>query len=323
MQGVQVRGRDEVRALPALTPHTRRAGVPSGRRGGRSDQNPLLLPAVVVARGRRTRCVATVPRARQRLPSAPPVTECWNADVVMYARGIAAVEGGQDICIGAARAARRAPREGSDGLLSFCGLVVILSVVRRLLEQRGAHFRAQAERLGRAATHAEWARRAGDGVGRVQQTSRQCRRERGRSRVGRGKFVRAIQRLCVLGVRLRPLFRARARSRVRRAHVRSPRILRTRYPCTSVGIREDVVAAGYSTGHLRIFRTRTSELVVEVAAHSRCINAIDVAAHQPLVRPGAAAAAATRQKRRDRGDSRAGGVGGRGHVREYLELAGL
>lgn len=112
--------------------------------------------------------------------------------------------------------------------------------------------------------------------------------------------------------------RARAR-----AHEREPTILCARYPCTSVGIREDVVAAGYSTGHLRIFRTRTSELVVEVAAHSRCINAIDVAAHQPLVRPGAAAAAATRQKRRDRGDSRAGGVGGRGHVREYLELAGL
>ena len=75
---------------------------------------------------------------------------------------------------------------------------------------------------------------------------------------------------------------ARARACVARRAV--TRILRARYPCTSVGIREDVVAAGYSTGHLRIFRTRTSELVVEVAAHSRCINAIDVAAHQPLVR---------------------------------------
>lgn len=48
-------------------------------------------------------------------------------------------------------------------------------------------------------------------------------------------------------------------------------------------MREDIVAAGFSTGHLRIFRTRTSELVVEVAAHSRCVNAVDIHAYQPLV----------------------------------------
>ena len=237
----------------------------------------------------------------------------------MYARGIAAVEGGQDICIGA-RVARRARVRTVLSLVHSSSSSP--SVVCRLLKQRGAHLRAEVQRRGRAATHAERARRAGDVAGRVQQTPRQRRRERGRSRVGRGKFVRAIQRLCVLGVRLRPLFRARARSRVRRAHVRSPRILRTRYPCTSVGIREDVVAAGYSTGHLRIFRTRTSELVVEVAAHSRCINAIDVAAHQPLVRLARPRRLARRVVTRRR-FARAGGVGGRGHVCEYLEPAGL
>ncbi len=46
------------------------------------------------------------------------------------------------------------------------------------------------------------------------------------------------------------------------------------YPCTTMCQRNNVVFAGYSSGHVRIYRTDIMELVVEIAAHVRCITAM-------------------------------------------------
>lgn len=47
-------------------------------------------------------------------------------------------------------------------------------------------------------------------------------------------------------------------------------------PVTAVCVRGEQIVAAYSTGHLRIFEIRNETLVVEIAAHSRAINAIDL-----------------------------------------------
>ena len=54
----------------------------------------------------------------------------------------------------------------------------------------------------------------------------------------------------------------------------------TEFTATSICCRESVVVAAFSSGHIRIFKvfpdkvSRENELVVEIAAHSRCINAL-------------------------------------------------
>ena len=223
----------------------------------------------------------------------PTRDQCWNADVVMYARGIAAVGGGQDICIGVARAAA-ARRAG------FGRSPVILWTRRDSLR------RAQAARTARcsfssssrtarpAATHAEWARRAGDGVGRVNKHLVSAD-ESGDVRVWDAESSYAQSSAFASSGCVRSSFPARARG------------------ATSANLRfcapgTRAHPSGYARmSSLRATRRVTSDFPHERLSsrwsrrHSRCINAIDVAAHQPLVRPGAAAAAATRQKRRDRG----------------------
>lgn len=50
-------------------------------------------------------------------------------------------------------------------------------------------------------------------------------------------------------------------------------------PVTSLLVRGDLIIAGYASGHIRIFRAaaapEASLLEVEVAAHARCITALD------------------------------------------------
>jgi WD40 repeat protein len=46
------------------------------------------------------------------------------------------------------------------------------------------------------------------------------------------------------------------------------------YPCTSIVLNDDAVVCAYSSGHIRIFRTDSLEMAIEVTAHIRCINAL-------------------------------------------------
>jgi len=54
-------------------------------------------------------------------------------------------------------------------------------------------------------------------------------------------------------------------------------------PVTSLAIREDLLVASYNTGHLRFFLLSTGSMIAEIAAHSRCINALDIHPEQPLL----------------------------------------
>jgi WD40 repeat protein len=56
-----------------------------------------------------------------------------------------------------------------------------------------------------------------------------------------------------------------------------------RNPCTSIAVRGDIAVAGYSSGHIRLFNVRTGKMVVEIDAHSRCINAIELHPSEPSV----------------------------------------
>ncbi|CAN0082592.1 unnamed protein product [Ectocarpus sp. 12 AP-2014] len=47
-------------------------------------------------------------------------------------------------------------------------------------------------------------------------------------------------------------------------------------PATALCARDGSVVASYSTGHLRVFDTRRKTLAIEIAAHSRTINAMDL-----------------------------------------------
>ena len=48
------------------------------------------------------------------------------------------------------------------------------------------------------------------------------------------------------------------------------------FPCTSVEIRGDTIFGAFATGHLRLFRLSGRSCVVEIAAHARCITALDL-----------------------------------------------
>jgi hypothetical protein len=51
-------------------------------------------------------------------------------------------------------------------------------------------------------------------------------------------------------------------------------------PCTSVCTTGDVLVAGYTTGHLRLYRLSTKVIFAEIGAHTRAVTAID--AHPEL-----------------------------------------
>lgn len=46
------------------------------------------------------------------------------------------------------------------------------------------------------------------------------------------------------------------------------------YPCTCTCQKGSLLYAGYSTGHIRIFRTDIKEMAIEIAAHRRCITGL-------------------------------------------------
>jgi len=46
------------------------------------------------------------------------------------------------------------------------------------------------------------------------------------------------------------------------------------YPCTALVQQENVLIAGFSSGHLRVFRTDIQELAIEVTAHTRAISGL-------------------------------------------------
>lgn len=48
------------------------------------------------------------------------------------------------------------------------------------------------------------------------------------------------------------------------------------YPCTALGMKDSVVVAGFSSGHIRIFRSDIREMSIELCAHARIINAVCV-----------------------------------------------
>lgn len=46
-------------------------------------------------------------------------------------------------------------------------------------------------------------------------------------------------------------------------------------PCTSLAVAEEgVIVAGYSTGHIRIFRTDVNEMAAEISAHTRAVTGL-------------------------------------------------
>lgn len=45
-------------------------------------------------------------------------------------------------------------------------------------------------------------------------------------------------------------------------------------PCTSIAVSEHVVIAGYSSGHIHLFRTDIHELSVEITAHTRMVSGL-------------------------------------------------
>ena len=44
-----------------------------------------------------------------------------------------------------------------------------------------------------------------------------------------------------------------------------------------MSIWNDLIVAGYSSGHMRVFNASTGRLHIEIAAHARWITAIDIA----------------------------------------------
>jgi WD40 repeat protein len=46
-------------------------------------------------------------------------------------------------------------------------------------------------------------------------------------------------------------------------------------PCTCLAQSDYVVAAGFSSGHIRLFRSDIGELVAEIAAHARIVTGLD------------------------------------------------
>ena len=48
---------------------------------------------------------------------------------------------------------------------------------------------------------------------------------------------------------------------------------------------KDLIIGGYGCGHIRVFNATSGSMLVEVSAHSRWINAIDISKESGLVRP--------------------------------------
>jgi len=56
----------------------------------------------------------------------------------------------------------------------------------------------------------------------------------------------------------------------------------TGHPSTSLLITGDILMSSYTTGHIRLFSLSTETLCAEIAAHSRCINAMALHPTKPM-----------------------------------------
>ena len=54
-------------------------------------------------------------------------------------------------------------------------------------------------------------------------------------------------------------------------------------PCASIALWNGLIIAGYISGLIRLFDLTSGIIKVEICAHSRCVNALDVAAESVLV----------------------------------------
>lgn len=52
----------------------------------------------------------------------------------------------------------------------------------------------------------------------------------------------------------------------------------------NLGLWNGLIIVGYSSGHIRIFDMSIGIIKVEIFAHARCINALDIAPSSGLVR---------------------------------------
>ena len=57
-----------------------------------------------------------------------------------------------------------------------------------------------------------------------------------------------------------------------------------RHPATSVAIVGDAAVFGFTTGHIQVYRLLKPSLAIEIAAHTRCITAVDGSSHLHKVR---------------------------------------
>lgn len=55
------------------------------------------------------------------------------------------------------------------------------------------------------------------------------------------------------------------------------------FPATCLVSHGEILAAGYANGLIRLFRPRQGELAIEIAAHSRCITAMDIHPSKPWI----------------------------------------
>ena len=49
------------------------------------------------------------------------------------------------------------------------------------------------------------------------------------------------------------------------------------YPCCSLALHDNMIVAGFGSGHLRVYHQQTGCLLCEADAHSRAVTSIDVA----------------------------------------------
>ena len=55
------------------------------------------------------------------------------------------------------------------------------------------------------------------------------------------------------------------------------------FPCLSLCCWGSLLVAGFSNGQIRLYSVETGQKTVEIAAHGRCITALDVARDSGLV----------------------------------------
>lgn len=55
------------------------------------------------------------------------------------------------------------------------------------------------------------------------------------------------------------------------------------FPCSSVCLYKNLIIGGFATGHIRVFSALTGTMLIEVCAHARWINAMDISVEAGLL----------------------------------------